>query len=97
MNIFLFSYDELGNIISISRTTKLQEYVNLPSQINYYYEDTKDKIKITKYVIDGTEFTMTYDSYNNLTKLNNYDITMTMYILVKMNIIIGEKHEFLSG
>lgn len=71
-----YTYDVLGNIISISRTTKLQEYVNLPSQINYYYEDTKDKTKLTKYVIDEIEFTMTYDSYNNLTKLNNYDITL---------------------
>ena len=70
-----YTYDILGNIISIQRPIKLEEYQNLPSYITYFYEDEMDKTKLTKYEIDGQTYILTYDSYNNLTNLDNYDIT----------------------
>ena len=57
-----YQYDNIGNIISILRMVKKNEYSSLPSQIYYYYEDTKDPTKLTRYVIDSVEFTTIYRS-----------------------------------
>ena len=72
-----YAYDLLGNLTGIERTIKEEEYSSLPSVISYYYADSQDKTKLTNYEIDGTVYTLSYDTYNNLTNYNNYDITFT--------------------
>lgn len=68
-----YEYDNIGNIISMYRFVKKNEYSSLPSQIYYYYEDTKDPTKLTKYVIDSQEFTTTYKSDGTPLKYKDYN------------------------
>ena len=70
-----YQYDNISNIISILRMVKKNEYSSLPSQIYYYYEDTKDPTKLTRYVIDSVEFTTTYKSDGTPLKYKDYNTT----------------------
>lgn len=69
-----YTYDEIGNIISMNRTIKQNEYQTLPTHITYHYSDINNKTRLTGYSIDGVTFTITYDSNGNPLEYYNYDV-----------------------
>lgn len=69
-----YTYDEIGNIISMNRTIKQNEYQTLPTHITYYYSDINNKTRLTSYSIDGVTFTITYDINGNPLEYYNYDV-----------------------
>ena len=66
-----YTYDTIGNITSITRTTKQGEYSNLPYKIEFIY-DTNVRMKLLSYKVylnsslSYTTYNITYDEFGNI-------------------------------
>ena len=67
----IYAYDEIGNIIQLVRTVKLQEYSNLPYKIEFTY-NSNVKTKLVTYTIfessesSGVTYDLLYDELGNI-------------------------------
>lgn len=69
-----YTYDTLGNIITINRSIKQDIYESLPTNITYNYNETNNKTKLTSYTIDGITYSVTYNQTGDITNYNGYDL-----------------------
>ena len=85
-----YTYDDIGNILTVTRPYKKDEYASIPYQITLSYNDNTNPTKLTSYTIKqnesstGTTYNVTYDNFGNIINDGQHQYTYDIDKLISI-------------